>query len=517
MTRSQSRCARALARLGKLVAVAGFTICVFKAADGQAPVEKATTPKAAAAPSQNYQEMIPDPPALRGWSRAMGREPSLYGPVKQMVLGSTSFEAADFDKFFTKQVFPQFTLYKVLPELNLKGQSNVLVIDPSDEKDEFNQKSRLPKMREMFLSQFLNACKDKFTKDHLVELTVAAMREIAAVGNYHPLARYNAALLLGSLHEFGSSTELHAKAWPALVECLDGIAPVKVAAMTSILRHAKSGMPPNQQVSIIEKLDKMIADKKVVKGESPEAHDWIRRKAIEVLVAIGQPAMNAKVVGDLVAIVNDPAESVTLTCAAAKALGTIPSSALGTIDLSTLAANIGRVGVAATRAELTRAEERAFAAPLPIIGGGGANAGFGAGRRSGPTAATADDAAAADAAPPPGEQYIAVARLKDQLTALEGAFGAAGTGIKAAANGTNHAQNVDRVDENLKALLAACDEKVAEYETLKRQLEKGADALEGKLGKGAAAAAAGKAAAGDAFDSLDKAAPAKNPKAPAAK
>ena len=58
--------------------------------------------------------------------------------------------------------------------------------------------------------------------------------------------------------------------------------------------------------------------------------------------------------GDLVAIVNDPEATVMLACAAAKALGTVPSSALGTIDLSALAANIGRVGVAATRTELTR-------------------------------------------------------------------------------------------------------------------------------------------------------------------
>ena len=264
---------------------------MFQAADAQAQVEKAKAPKAAEAPSQDYQEMVPDPPALRGWSRAIGHEPSLYGPVKQMVLGSTPFEAGDFDKFFTKQVFPQFTLYKVLPELNIKGQTNVLVVDPTDEKDEFNQKSRLPKMREMFLSQFLNPCKDSLPFEHLTELTVAAMREIAVVGNYHPLARYNAALLLGSLHAFGTASELHAKAWPVLAECLDGIIPVKVAAMTSILRHAKSGIPPNQLASVLEKLDKIVVDKKVAKGESLEAHDWIRRKAIEVLVAIGQPAM----------------------------------------------------------------------------------------------------------------------------------------------------------------------------------------------------------------------------------
>jgi hypothetical protein len=293
--------------------------------------------------------------------------------------------------------------------------------------------------------------------------------------------------------------------------------------MNAILRHAKGAIPANLQPSIVDKLDKIVTDKTVGKGETPEAHDYIRRKAIEAIVAIGGPSVNAKVVGDLVAIVNDPESSVKLACAAAKALGTIPSSALGAIELSTLAANMGRVAGAATRAELSRAEERAFAAPLPILaggGGGGGSSGFGGSRRPAPIASPADNGAAADAAPAPTEQYIAVALLKDQLAALEAGFAGSGGGLKAAANGTNHAQNVDRVEAGLKALSAVCDDKMADYETLKRQLEKAVDALEGKLGKGAAPAttAGGKAAAGaDPFEAPDKSAPAKNSKTPAGK
>jgi hypothetical protein len=234
-----------------------------------------------------------------------------------------------------------------------------------------------------------------------------------------------------------------------------------------------------------------------------------------VLVASGDQAISPKVVADFVAIVNDPQSSVELACAAAKALGAIRANALGNIDLSMLAANIGRVGVAAARAELSRAEERAFAAPLPILAGGGAG-GFVPGRRVGPIAPPADGVAGADAAPAPTEQYIAVALVKGQLVALDAGFIGPPGGVTAAANGTNHAQNVDRIEGSLKALIVACDDKAPDYETLKRQLEKAADALEGKLGKGAATPPGGKAAA-DAFEAFDKAAPPKNTKTPAGK
>ena len=258
-------------------------------------------------------------------------------------------------------MFPQFTLYKVLPDLNVKGQTNVIVIDPEKEGDEFFQKSRLPNMRDVFLKRFLAPVKDEPMFTRLSDLTVTSMHDIA-LGNYHPLARFNAVLLVGSLHEYNNAATLYPKSWPVLVECLDSIVVVKDAAMTLILRNAKAGgVPAELQAKIIEKLNKIAADKTVGKGESPEAHDFVRRKAIETLVSLGDAGLNDKVTSDLAAIVNDPQSSIRLACGAAKALGNVKANVLGTLDLSGLSSSLGRIALAATRAELEQAEALAFA------------------------------------------------------------------------------------------------------------------------------------------------------------
>ena len=402
-------------------------------------------------------------------------------------------------------------------------QTNVIVTDPKDDKDEYAQRSRLPKMREDFVKKFLAQGHDKVAFEHLEDLAVDAMSDIA-LHNYHPLARYNAVLLLSSLHDYNEPTKPYQKTWKVFADCLDSTDPVKVAAMYAILHHVKSGIPPDQQPVIIGRLEKILADKTLAKGESREGHDWIRRRAMDVMLAIGDPAITAKTVATLSAILTDPDASIPLTCSAAKMLGSIRTSALGTVDLSAIAAGIGHVALAATQAELSRAAELAFEAPLPILTPGGGR--FGGGRRGNPLG---EGGAAADAtAAAPTQQFISLRLLKSQLNDLMTAFNGPAGGLVAASANTAHARNVARVLTALVALNAACDNKVSDYETLKAQIEKAADNLDTKLGnaaepaaaptpgkKGTAAKSTGKAgAASDAFEDADKAAPAKGIPAP---
>ena len=291
---------------------------------------------AAAAHAEEYKELPTD---VRGWVKVL-RLPSSTD-VKLMLHGDSPLDPDPFDKFFSKELFPQFTLYK-------EPGANVLILDP---KDVDFQKSRLPKMREDF-KQFLNQGREQVPFEHLEDLAIESMSEIA-LHNYHPLARYNAVLLLQSLHEFGATDKPYPKTWKVFVDCLDSTGPVKVAAMNAILKHVKAGIPSDQQPRMIEKLEKILADTTVPAGESPAGHDWIRRKAMDVMLAIGDPAINGKVVNDLAAILNDPQSSVELSCAAAKMMGSVRSSALGTLDQAQVAANIGRAAMAATKAELT--------------------------------------------------------------------------------------------------------------------------------------------------------------------
>lgn len=524
MARSHSCCAW-VAVLSAAAVLSSAIYC--QSARGQA-AEKPEKPEKTAPPAiptgeplnQSYKELTPDPPALRGWhSLITGRDGSLYNSVVPMVTGLTPPDNSELDKFFSKQLFPQFTLYKVDPDVKHNGQTNVLVIDPMDEKETNNfQKSLLPSMRGVFVQRFISPIKEEALFAHVSDLTVASMREIA-LGNYHPLARFNAVLLVGNLHEFNNAATLYPKSWPVLVDCLDSIAVVKDAAMTQILHTAKAGaVPAELQAKIIQKLDKIANDKTVAKGESPEAHDFIRRKAIETLVSLGDTALNDKVTTDLAAIVNDPQSSIRLACGAAKALGNVKSNVLGALDLSGLSSSLGRIAVAAIHAELEQAEALAFGAPLPKIGGN--DAGFGRGGGRGPAPAAGAVAAADEPAAAPSEQYINVALLKDELGSLVACLGTTDRGIKPAANGTNHAPIVARVEAALTELVTACTTNAADYEALKGQLEKSADGLEAKLGAAASPkAAGGKAgAAADPFGGLDKdAAPAKDAKTPAGK
>lgn len=523
MTRLEQRGDCAQARAGRLVAVGALVILAGWALEARSQTPDKSAPEKTAPdkatpekppplalgviPPGTYLEMPIDPPEARGWARALSFP--LNGPATQMLMNNEVLDPPTFDKFFNKVLFPQFTIYSVDAKIPGKAQTNVLVIDAPEATDprqieqNLTQRSRLPKMRTDFIQKYLQqgASPEAFT--HLEDLAIISMSEIA-LKNYHPLARYNAVLLMGSLYPHGQKSELYPKAWKPMVDCLDSIGPVKVAAMSTIMHHAKS-VPADQLPQMLDRLQKIASDKTVGKGESPEAHDWIRRKAVETIAAIGEKAASPKIVAELVGIVNDPQAPVELACAAARALGSMPANALGTADLSALAGNVGRVAVVAVHTELGRAEQRAFAAPLPVLNGGASS--FGPGRRSAADQPT-------DEPPPPGEQYISIPLLKTQLQTLDLAFKGTGTGtgLTAAANGTNYAPKVAKVAGGLTEVIALCDATATEYAPLKAKLEKGADTLEEKLGAGIAlpaTATPGKAAAGsDPFGAADTPAPA---------
>jgi hypothetical protein len=468
--------------------------------------------------AHKYLEMPIDPPSLRGWQRLMnGQDPSLKIHATNVARGDEPLgDGAAFDKFFSNQFFPQFTIYTVDEKVKGVGQTSVLIEDPDDydKQKKLEHQSRLPIMRQVFVSQFLNPCKDKAVYDRMAGLAVNSMRDIA-LKDCHPLARYNAVQLLAAIGEFQNPRSPYPTTWKVFVESLAAdSSPVKVAVMNAILKHAKAGVPADQQAALTDNLEKILADRAVGKAETHEAHDWTRRKAIEVLLSLGEPAANAKVVTDLVAVLSDQQSSVDLCCAVAKALGTIRSAALGAINLSSAAANVGRAAVAAARAELEQGEFRAFLAPLPLQNPQGGN--FPG--RVGAAQATAPDAADTGAAPapPPVQTFINVAMLKGQLTDLMTAFKGPGGGLTAAAAGGPSEQKATAIQDGITALMGSCDPKSTDYAALKQKLEAATAALEAKLGNGVSPAApvsGGKAAAkgADPFDSSDKAA------APAAK
>ena len=198
---------------------------------------------AADPPANKYKEMLVDPPTMRGWNKARNCPQS--ADPKAMLRGDVRrLDPVVFDPFFNSILFPQFTLYKdTTDDGTTTLASNVLpmVEDPKDKKVKWRQ-SLLPTCRHDFLTMFIlqaerNPNQEPF--NHLNTLTIQAMRTIA-LGNYHPLSRYNAALLLSSLHESQSEKPLKGTL-PALMACLESTDLVQIAALDGLLKHAKAG------------------------------------------------------------------------------------------------------------------------------------------------------------------------------------------------------------------------------------------------------------------------------------
>jgi hypothetical protein len=437
-----------------------------------------------------YKEMPVDPPSTRGWNKA--RTCPQSADPKAMLRGDAPMDPVVFDPFFNSILFPQFTLYREEDEAGKPIGSNVLpmVEDPKDKTVTWRA-SVLPTCREEFLKQFVkqaevNANPEPF--NHLNALTVQAMRTIA-LGNYHPLSRYTAALVLSSLHDYQSEKPLKATL-PILLTCLDSIDVVRIAALDGLLKHAKAGTDGAMRPQLVAAMLKIVAQKTPPAGRTAEGHDWIRRRAIDVLAAMGDAGPNLAVIAALDAILKDNQSSPELSCAAAKALGSISFRAPDGMNASATVFSIGQVAVDAYKSELARGEERKEAAAEPVNNRdtgpmarpraiappvGGLAGGLGGIQPAGAGAAGAADVVNQ-------ELFISIPLLKSQLFALDHGL----KGLVTAVAGTKDQQFAESVEKNMALLMAACDPNAADYDTLKTQIAKAGTGLEAALAAGSA-------------------------------
>jgi hypothetical protein len=490
-----------------------------------------------AADVPKFDEMPVDPPNLRGWIKA--RNSTQAGNPRQMLHGDVGWNQAEFDAFFGNILFPQFTLYKETDEAGHPGSNVLPMTEVPNNKLVKYRTSMLPTCREEFIRIFINQAERNTNQEpynHLNQLTIQAMRTIA-LGNYHPLSRYNAALLLSSLHESQSEKPLKA-ALPALLACLDSTDLVQIAALEGLLKHAKAGSEGAQRPQLIAAMLKIVNQKTPPKGRSNDGHDWMRRRAIDVLAALGDAGPNFAVVAALDAILKDNQSSPDLSCSAAKALGSISFHAPDGMNAAATVSSIAQVAIDAYKTELARAEERRETAlveasnrgPSGSLGLGGpppssttglGAAGLGAaGLGTAGVGAAGAGAAGAGAAGATTDLFISVPLLRSQLYALD----RGSKGLVAATSGTKDQQFAESVEKNLALLMASCDPAAANYDALRTQISKSGAGLEAALAAGAPgqgrAPAQDKGAGAskqDSFDSIpEKPAPAAGAAAPSA-
>ncbi len=270
-----------------------------------------------------------------------------------------------------------------------------------------------PSSRKKFIEQQLGVRTiPRDVHQYLIDLARQIMTTIVR-GNYHPVARANAMLLLGSLNADEAVLVGDSKRPPVPLTAALGVMfqeldkpqqadGVRAAALAGILRHVKidgqwpatsrqlSGATPsqkNREKLIATAMLKWANGKEPPEGRSRGGHDWLRRRAIEVLGLLGSPGQGNSVVTSLENILVDNDESLSVRCAAAEALGSLNLPQNGAIDAKGLATKIATVAVLACRKEISRVEdliakeEEAKASGSPYGGGmgGGMGGGYGGG------------------------------------------------------------------------------------------------------------------------------------------
>src|SRR5690606_10019461 len=92
--------------------------------------------------------------------------------------------------------------------------------------------------------------------------------------------------------------------WATDVEMVDV---VRAPALRGVVRHAatQGAIEPAQRPAVAKAMLEIVKRHTATPSQSLEAHEWIMRRAIDVLAALGEPGDNGAVYKELVAVVED--------------------------------------------------------------------------------------------------------------------------------------------------------------------------------------------------------------------
>jgi hypothetical protein len=248
--------------------------------------------------------------------------------------------------------------------------------------------NQLPKMRKQ-LKLDLNGMGNAGNPQAHGQLNALLLQrglQIAQSADESPVARMNAMLIVADLNskEYargggGAATPLPAALPVMLKEFSDPaqIDAVKVACLQGLLRHAEAGISDRGQWNEVQsEMLKTAVQKSPPKNRSEGGQDWIRRRAMDVLAALGLPndANQADAQAQAIAaIVGDDSERLTVRCQAADTLGMLKLNLAKKLDLAQLANAAGLLAVDASKKidgrralrHYTAAIDACFSGPAP--------------------------------------------------------------------------------------------------------------------------------------------------------
>lgn len=241
---------------------------------------------------------------------------------------------------------------------------------------------KLPEFRRELRNELLTA-RGKPIHGQLRQLAFDTLSRFARDegGPYHPAVRVSAVLAIADLNAQESVNPKDQPVVPLpeaaalLVDLLkqDNLPDAVLAAvLVGLRRHAFLGIADQQLVDndLLPRLLTIAGTKVPPPGRSLEGHQWIRARAIDVLGLLGSPGQNGEVPQLLVNLVAVNEESPIVRRAAARALGLVDCSGLAKPTPQEVLFALGRYIADACEAEIKQLDLEIQAGDLPTRGPG---------------------------------------------------------------------------------------------------------------------------------------------------
>ena len=276
--------------------------------------------------------------------------------VRKTVSGSENYDdnKDKIDQWYKNYIFPLMTRYQAVP-----GVTDNPLGDLGKHRDE--------------LLRAANKAKSAAFRNDLQKRILSMMPRIAQM-NFHPAVRYNAMLIVGALNASEGTTMGGERTAPdpkrAAMSPLIGelrnaeqIDAVRIAALIGVHRHVELDRfrrPPfssKQKATIAEVVIPFVKSVEPPADRSFAAHNWIRRRAIEILAMLDPPDKEGAIASVFGEIFNDKKATRSLRLTAGEAIGATQLPPQSVSDPSALAAVMARFAVDACREEMVKLEE----------------------------------------------------------------------------------------------------------------------------------------------------------------
>ncbi len=210
------------------------------------------------------------------------------------------------------------------------------------------------------LQKDLATARTSEARQHIIKIIMRPCVKIAKTDSFHPMARYNAILILSDLNaKEGTRTvpaapDLRITRFLSDQLAVDKPDVVQLAALIGLQRHVQlltHPAAPKFDTKKFEKLalrvTKLYAQRDLPAGQTEDGHDWIRGQAAALLGDLGLESS----AGELWKVVANDQESVALRCHSAESLGKL-NLAASKSDPQVVAGLLGKLAVSCAQLEV---------------------------------------------------------------------------------------------------------------------------------------------------------------------